>query len=124
MPSRGLIRSFVVLWWALGISLLVLSVRTLLVALQAFHAGDPHGLHLALIGGIEAAGALLFLVPPTLRVGAAGPLFAITIAWLAHLHDQFRWDLLIYAAAVLFVAVHGPLTSAQWRHALPRLRAD
>jgi hypothetical protein len=67
---------------------------------------------------------LLFLVPPTLRVGAAGLLFAIAIAWFAHLHDQFRWDLLIYAAAVLFVAVHGPLTAAQWRHALPRGRTE
>jgi len=35
-----------------------------------------------------------------------------------HLHE-FRWDLLIYAAAVLFVAVHGPLTPEQWRRARP-----
>jgi hypothetical protein len=114
MPSRGLIRSFVVLWWALGVSLLVLSVRTLLVAL---HEGG-HGLHLALLAGVEAAGALLFLLPRTLRMGAAGLLFAIAIAWLAHLHEQFRWDLLVYGAAVLFVAVHGPLTPEQWRRAV------
>lgn len=114
MPSRGLIRSFVVLWWVLGVSILVLSIRTLLVALR----GGGHGLHLALLAGIEAAAALLFLLPPTQRLGAAGLLLTLAIAWLAHLHDQFRWDLLIYAAAVLFVAVHGPLTSEQWRRAV------
>jgi hypothetical protein len=116
MPARALIRSFVVLWWVLGVSLLVLSVRTLLSAL---HEGGGHGVHLAVLAGIEATAALLFLLPRTLRLGAAGLLFAITIAWLAHLHDQFRWDLMVYAAAVLFVAVHGPLTTEQWRRALP-----
>lgn len=116
MPPRGLIRSFVVLWWALGVSLAVLSVRTLLFAL---HGGGEHAVHLALLAGIEAAAAVLFLVPPTLRVGAAGLLFTLAIASLAHLHDGFRWDLLVYAAAVLFVAVHGPLTSEQWRRASP-----
>lgn len=114
MPPRGLIRSFVVLWWVLGVSLLVLSLRTLSFAL---HEGGPGAIHPILIGGIEAAGALLFLVPRTLRVGAAGLLLAIGIAWLMHLHEQFRWDLLVYAAAVLFVAVHGPLTPEQWRRA-------
>jgi hypothetical protein len=30
------------------------------------------------------------------------------------MRHEFRWDLLVYAAAVLFVAVHGSLTGPQW----------
>jgi len=118
VPSRGLVRSFVILWLVLGISLLVGSARTLLAALAP---GEGRNAHLALLGGVEAAAALLFLVPPTLRVGAAGLLLTIVVAWLVHLHlHQFRWDLLVYAAAVLFVLVHGPLTRDQWKRALTR----
>jgi len=117
MPPRGLVRSFVILWWVLGASLAVGSVRTLLAALPS---GESPNLHLVLLGGVEAAAALLFLVPGTLRIGAAGLLLTIAIAWSVHLHlHQFRWDLLVYAAAVLFVSVHGPLTREQWRAALP-----
>lgn len=73
MAPRGLVRSFVVLWWVLGATLLVLSVRTV-------------------IGGLRGADP----------------------------HPGVRWDFLVYAAAVFFVAVHGPLTAAQWRHAVAR----
>jgi uncharacterized membrane protein YphA (DoxX/SURF4 family) len=116
MPPLRLLRSFLALWWVVGIGLLALSVRT--VAL-AFERGQVVDLHMALIGGVEAAAAILFLVPRTLRAGAAGLLLTIAIAWLAHAHAQVvRWDLAIDAAAVLFVAVHGPLTRDQWRRAL------
>ena len=32
---------------------------------------------------------------------------------------EWRGDLLVYAAAVAFVAVHGPITPAQWRLVRP-----
>jgi len=119
MPSRGLLRSFVLLWWMLGTALFVLSVRTLLTAI---HGGDIPSHHVALLAMIEGAAALLFLVPRTLRLGAAALLLTLAVAWAAHLHEHFRWDLLVYASAVLFVATHGPLTGAQWLRALPGRR--
>ena len=121
MPPLRLLRSFLALWWVLGCALFVLSVRTVASAFEPGHGANPH---MVLIGGIEAAAAILFLVPKTLRVGAAGLLFAIAIAWLLHAHSQIiRWDLAIDAAAVLFVAVHGPLTGDQWRRALAPARS-
>jgi predicted secreted protein len=115
MPPLRLLRSFLALWWVVGIGLLALSVRTVALAFERGQVLDPH---MALIGGVEAAAAILFLVPRTLRAGAAGLLLTIAIAWLAHAHGQLvRWDLAIDAAAVLFVAVHGPLTGDQWRQA-------
>ena len=122
MPPRRLLRSFLALWWVLGCALLALSVRTVANAFERGRVVDPH---MALVGGVEAAAAILFLVPKTLRVGAAGLLLAIAIAWLAHAHSQLvRWDLAIDAAAVLFVAVHGPLTGEQWRRALAPARRE
>jgi len=116
MPPRALVRSFVAMWWTLGIALLVLSIRTVAGAALP-GARDPHAI---VIGGVEAVSALLFLVPGTLRIGAAGLLVAIGAALLLHATaHHFRWDLLMYAAAVQFVAVHGPVTRAQLgrRHA-------
>jgi hypothetical protein len=116
MPPLRLLRSFLALWWMVGVGLLALSVRTLAHAFGGGVVVDPHR---ALIGGGDAAAAILFLVPRTLRAGAAGLLLTIAIAWLAHAHGQLvRWDLAIDAAAVVFVAVHGPLTGDQWRRAL------
>jgi hypothetical protein len=113
MPPRALVRSFVAMWWTLGIALLVLSIRTVASAV-APGAHDPHAI---VIGGLEAVSALLFLVPRTLRIGAAGLLVAIGAAILLHFAGgHFRWDLLMYAAAVQFVAVHGPVTRAQLAH--------
>jgi hypothetical protein len=118
MPPLRLLRSFLALWWILGCALLALSVRTVAHAFESGRVVDPH---MALVGGVEAAAAILFLVPRTLRAGAGGVLLTIAIAWLAHAHGQpVRWDLAIDAAAVLFVAVHGPLTGEQWLRALGR----
>ncbi|HMK72332.1 MAG TPA: hypothetical protein VK454_03280 [Myxococcaceae bacterium] len=118
MPSRSLVRSFVALWWVLGGALMVGSIQTILDGLDGKHGVNPH---LVALGSVEAVAALLFLIPATLRIGAAGLLLTFAVAFGVHVSlHQFRWDLLIYAAAVLFVAVHGTLTSAQWRHALAR----
>jgi predicted secreted protein len=105
MPPVGLVHAFVVLWWPTGLVLLYLSVRTAYHGLQPGTGHDPHAV---LIGGVEAFAALLFLVPWTLRVGAVGLLVILALVFLIHaVRVEFRGDLLVYAAAVLFVAVHG-----------------
>jgi hypothetical protein len=111
MPPRSLMRSFLLLWMVTGVVLFVASVRTVAEA-----AGPHANPHLVLLGGVEALSALLFLMPWTLRLGAVGLLTTIGIAFLVHtLMGQFRGDLLLYAAAVVFVSVHGSLTRPQWR---------
>ena len=114
MPARRLVLAFVALWWTLGLALLYGSVVTVQAALTA----GGHDAHVALLGGLEAVAAVLFLIPRTLRLGAAGLLAAIAVAFAIHavLH-QFRADLLLDAAAVAFVAVHGPVTRRHLRAA-------
>ena len=107
MPPRRLVMTFLILWWTLGATLLFLSARTVRLAL----ASTAHDPHVALLGAIEAVSALLFLWPRTMRAGAWGLLATIAVAFLLHAHGhQFRGDLLVYAAAVLFVSTHGPVT--------------
>lgn len=118
MPPRDLVRAFVILWWTLGIAILVLSVDTLRNVLGA---AGPASHHVALLAAVEAIAAVCFLVPATIRVGAVGLMLVFAVAILVHAGaHQFRWDLLIDAAGVLFVAVHGPLTREQWGLALGR----
>jgi uncharacterized membrane protein YphA (DoxX/SURF4 family) len=106
MASRSVERAFVVLWWTTGILLFVWSVETLHQALGAGHAHP----HLALLGLVEAIAAVLFLVPRTLRVGAVGLLLTFAVAFAAHgARGELRLDLLLYAAVVSFVLVHGPV---------------
>ena len=105
MPSLSVIRAFVVQWWTVGIVLLYLSVKTAYAGLQSGSGHDPH---VVLVGGFEALAALLFLIPRTLRIGALGLLVTIAVVFVIHaLRLQFRGDLLVYGAAVSFVAVHG-----------------
>lgn len=110
MPSRNLLRAFMLLWWTAGLLLLVGSLQTVRGGLETSHAP------VVWLAAVEAVSALLFLFASTLRVGAAGLLLSLGVAFLAHLH-QFRWDFIFYAATVYFVAVHGPLSKPQWREA-------
>ena len=117
MPTPSLVRSFVLLWWTLGVALLIGSIQTVIGALAAGHHANPH---VALLGAAEAVAALFFLVPKTRRLGAAGLLLVLSVAFLVHaLGHTFRWDFLVYAASALFVAVHGPLSGAQWGAIVP-----
>jgi predicted secreted protein len=105
MPPLGLVRAFVVQWWTVGIVLLYLSVRTAYQGIQSWSGHDPH---LVVVGSVEALAALLFLIPRTLRIGALGLLFTFAVVFFVHASRlQFRGDLLVYAAVVSFVAVHG-----------------
>jgi uncharacterized membrane protein YphA (DoxX/SURF4 family) len=100
-PSR-IRRAFLVFHFTLGLALLGSSVHTVL------HLGRSD-LHALVIGSIEAVGAAAFLVPRTLRPGAALLLLPLGAAALIHAgRGEWRPDLLVYAAGVLLVAVHGP----------------
>jgi hypothetical protein len=80
-------------------------------ALQG-HGVNPLGSHLAIVAGAEAAAALLFLVPRTLRLG--GVLLLAIFAFAVVVHGvQHELDLLVYAAGVLFVSVHGSAFSRE-----------
>ena len=112
MPSRGLVRAFYALWWTVGIVIFYLSATTARGAVGRGH--DAADLHALIIGSVEAIAALLFLVPRTMVWGGAGLLATFTAAFLLHAHaHHFAAPLLIYAAAVLFVMVHGPVSSAR-----------
>jgi len=117
MPPRSLLRVFFGLWVISGFTLLYTSTVTVREAWTGSHA-DPH---VAVLGGIEAVAALLFVLPATVRFGAAGLLATLAVAFAAHLvAGELRADLLVYAAVVTFVGIHGPLTRAQFRAAISR----
>lgn len=57
--------------------------------------------------------ALLFLNPRTLRLAAMALLVIFTFAFGVHLlQGQFAASLLVYAAGVYLVFVHGPVSRA------------
>ena len=113
MPPRSLVRAFVIQWWTVGMLLLVWSAQT---AYRAIQAGQGHSPHVALLGVLEALAAVLFLLPWTMRFGAVGLLFTFAVAFFAHaVQHEFRGDLLLYAAVVSFVAVHGAVPLAWLR---------
>ena len=110
MPPRCVALAFLGLWWTLGIALLAWSIATVHGALAAGQPANHHAaFHAALVGSVEAIGAILFLIPRTMRVGAAVLLLAFAAALLLHaLEHHFRADLVVYAAAVVYIAMHGP----------------
>jgi hypothetical protein len=118
MPPRSLLRAFVVLWLITGAVLLIASLATVREASAGSGHANPH---LIALSGLEAAAAVLFMIPRTFRSGAIGLLITIGVAFIAHIAlGQFRGDLLIYGAVVSFLLVHGPLTPLQWRAAISR----
>lgn len=112
MVTPTLRRSFIAFHLTLGLTLVILSARTTIEALVSPHTySNPHVAALAML---EGAGAVLFLLPRTMRVGAVLLLLSIGLALLVHAAaGQFRGDLLVYAAGTWFVMVHG----SAWRAA-------
>jgi uncharacterized membrane protein YphA (DoxX/SURF4 family) len=94
-----------VLHAALGVGLLAATLQTFL------HAMSEHGgpnLHLGFIIALEGIGAVLFLIPRTLRVGAIALLVVLLGSFAMHVtRGEFEAQLLVYAAAVWFVMAHG-----------------
>ena len=106
MVTPTLRRSFIAFHLTLGLMLLFGSVRTAVEAL-AVHGSHPNP-HVAALGILEGAGAVLFLWPRSMRAGGVVLLLSIGLAVLVHAVDgQFRGDLLVYAAGTWFVMVHG-----------------
>ncbi|HTO94715.1 MAG TPA: hypothetical protein VMM80_10065 [Bacteroidota bacterium] len=95
-------RMFVVFHLALGVVLLYASGMTVL--------RDGSGnMHVRLMAGIEAVGAVLFLLPKTVRTGAWVLLLVIVVAFVFHSSlGEWRGDLIVYAAGVALIAAHGP----------------
>ncbi len=115
MPPRRLLRGFLVLWLTTGVVLFVASLETVRTALGSARHVNPH---LALLAGVEALGAALFLVPKLMRLVAIALVLTIGLAFVVHtILGEYRGDLLVYAAGVTFVGIHGPLTRDQWRAA-------
>jgi uncharacterized membrane protein YphA (DoxX/SURF4 family) len=86
---------------ALGLILAVEGVLTLIHAASAHHR-----LHLIAFASIEVIGALLFIWPRTMRVGACCLVCAFVIAAVVHiLEGEFPSEHLVYAVAVLFVTI-------------------
>src|SRR5262245_59868904 len=104
MPEPSLRRAFLVFHVTLGLVVLFESVRTFLAAAGAVR----HDPHIALLAGVEAIGALLFLIPRTLKAGGALMLLSFAIAIVVHAaRGQVPATLAVYAAGVVFVMVHG-----------------
>ncbi len=107
MAERSVVRAFLALYLVVGVIIAVESVRTVAAAL---HGGfspreRPHAL---LLGSLETIAAILFLIPTTMRWGAAALVGIFGIAFLLHLAGGHpNLSLLIYAAAVIFIRVHG-----------------
>jgi hypothetical protein len=105
-------RSFIALHLTLGVVVLFESVRTLVHALGA----PASHLHLGVLATVETIAALLFLWPRTLRIGGGALVVIFLIAVVTHaLRGEFSAPLLVYAAAALFVTVHGSAWSAAQR---------
>jgi uncharacterized membrane protein YphA (DoxX/SURF4 family) len=106
MASPLLRRSFIAFHLVLGLGLLTASIQTLLHALAPENRHSHQ--HIALIAALEAIGAILFVIPRTLRPGALLMVFTIGSGFLLHaVQGEWRPDLAIYAVGTWFVLVHG-----------------
>lgn len=102
-PEGPLGRGFMALHLTLALSLLYGGVGT---AWAYFGAGHS-GLHLGLLGAIEAVGAALFLWPRTLVWGGRVLLLCLTLAFVVHaVRRQFRPDLVVFAAATWLIMLY------------------
>jgi uncharacterized membrane protein HdeD (DUF308 family) len=107
MPPRSLVRAFLMLYVTLGLVVCLQSVLTIVAALHGGFSPQerPHAL---VLGSLEAGAAVLFLIPRSMPLGAALLLGIFAIAFGLHLLGGHpNYSLLIYAAAVLFIRVHG-----------------
>ena len=119
VPPRGLAVAYLVFWLVLGGVLLVGSARTLLAALHGGHG--PAHVQPALLAGLAMVGALLFLVPRTLRLGGVILLVTFGLALGTHQREHpIPGRLLLCVAATVFVVAHGPVPMAWLRGRPPR----
>lgn len=99
-------RAFQLFHAVLALSLLGMALMGLWHTLPELD--DPGHRHLALVRGLQALGAVLLLVPRTLRWGGAALLVVLLPGFVNEVaHGDWQLDLLIYAAGVWFVMAHG-----------------
>jgi hypothetical protein len=113
MTNLSLPRSFQIFHLTLGAVVLAQSVETALFAapLSSQAGASPH---LFVLAAVEAAAALLFLMPRTLRVGGWLLLATFAAALVAHaLRGELLGTLLVYAAGTLLVMTHGSAWSSR-----------
>ena len=103
MAAPNVRRSFMVFHAVLGGALLIMSHNTL------FHSLHEHGFgHLTFVAAVEMLGALLLLIPRTLQVGAVALLVVLIPGFVVHVaRGEWELQLLIYAAGVWFIMMHG-----------------
>jgi hypothetical protein len=93
---------------ALAVALLYGSITTAVHG--GLNAGGEHGhahVHLLLLGGIEAVGAFLLLVPRAVQAGAVILVLTILPALVVHtFRGEIRPDLIVYLAGTVLVFVH------------------
>ncbi len=107
MTNRKLVLTFAAFHAALGLVILLQSVETAQCASGALGA-QPLQNGLAVFVGAEALAAALFLVPATTRLGAVALIVIFAVALGLHgLQGEFQLTLLVYAAGVALVMVHG-----------------
>ena len=108
MTAQNVRRAFIILHLTLGLTLLGSALLTLIHALRE-HGGPDF--HLGLVIGLESLGAVLFLIPRTLRIGGGLLLVVLLVGFVIHLtRSEWELQLLAWAAGVWFVMVHG----AEW----------
>lgn len=103
MATANVRRAFMVFHAVLGGGLLIMGHNAL------FHALHEHGIgHLTLVAGLEVVGALLLLIPRTLRAGGVALLVVLVPGFVVQVtRGEWEPQLLIYAAGVYFVMIHG-----------------
>jgi hypothetical protein len=107
MSNHALRRSFIAFHLILALVVLAQSLITVWHASGLGHAQHPNPV-LAGFAGAEAIAALLFILPATLRIGAASLLLIFIFALAFHgLHGELQLTLLVYAAGVMLVMAHG-----------------
>ena len=104
-------RAFQLLHLVLSVGLLGTGLDTLVRALHDGHTP------LAVVATVVVVAAVLFLFPRTLRVGGF-TLLVVVLAVVVErvLRSQWRLDLIVFAAGVWYVVVHG----AAWGGGAPR----
>lgn len=103
MAAPNVRRAFMLFHAVLGGGLLIMSHNAL------FHALHEHGFgHLMLVAALEMLGALLLLIPRTLKIGGVALLVVLVPGFVVQVtHGEWEPQLLIYAAGVYFVMIHG-----------------
>jgi len=111
MAASSVRRAFMLFHLALGLGILAATAQT------AYHGLTEHqglDLHLGMLVTLETLGALLFLLPKSIKAGGSVLLVVLLGGFVIHLtRGELAVQLLIYAAGVWFVMVHGPVWGAQ-----------